>query len=392
MPPAAPATVRRLANDSERYAFADRAYAMNYGFGRAPPDYAFAYGGDERPWVWRGDDQSMMVAERLPDGEYRDYYYEPGSVTPYLIRCQDYSYGYDNGALVVVYDRDGHAYYPDQGRADVGGRLLARAIDIAEASTRERREAVAESNWTARRERFEAGRAAWSQGQAADPGWRDYHAAHAAQDDSFWAAERYRREAEAARYAQSMSDQAAAQRDWRAARQAQATAAVHAPGAPQNHGFFAGFRPKPPAVAPAPTAPPRPPAQAAAAQLPPQVQREIAAYAAKREAVAQAQAAQAKTQAQARTQAQAHTHAQALAETQGAARAQAQAQAQAQALALSGARARQAEALAAQQAQARAAALRNVAQNQAQARAQAQAQAQAQRQQGLAAAEAQARA
>src|SRR6516165_7298250 len=48
--PAPPARVGRLSHRSDAYAFADRAGAMNQGFGDAPPDYTFDYGGGERPW------------------------------------------------------------------------------------------------------------------------------------------------------------------------------------------------------------------------------------------------------------------------------------------------------------------------------------------------------
>ena len=55
LPAAPPANVGRLADPRQAYAFADRAEAMNAGFGDAPPDYTFDYGGGQRPWVWRAD-------------------------------------------------------------------------------------------------------------------------------------------------------------------------------------------------------------------------------------------------------------------------------------------------------------------------------------------------
>src|SRR5580704_17113065 len=70
LPSAPPARVAQLADASEHYAFG------------------------QRPWIWRSDNQSMRVAEALPGGGYRYYYYEPGAQTPYLVRDQDYSYGY----------------------------------------------------------------------------------------------------------------------------------------------------------------------------------------------------------------------------------------------------------------------------------------------------------
>ena len=90
---APPARVGRLANRGDAYAFADRAHAMNRGFGDAPPDYTFDYENGERPWVWQGDDRSMRVAEPLPDGGDRYYYYEPGAADPYLVQDGGYGYG-----------------------------------------------------------------------------------------------------------------------------------------------------------------------------------------------------------------------------------------------------------------------------------------------------------
>jgi hypothetical protein len=227
LPSAPPANVGSLANGSDRYAFADRAYAMSSAFGDAPPDYTFDYGDGERPWVWRGDDQSTRVAEPLPGGGYRYYYYEPGADTPYLVRDPDDSYGYDNGVLVVIYDHQGRALPSGdlRRRADAAGRFLARAQAIYQASQRQQREAVAQANWAARRSEIDAERSQWAADQAADPDWRAYHQANAPQEDSHWDAERYRRESEAARFAQSINDQPLAQRDWQAAQKAQVRAA-----------------------------------------------------------------------------------------------------------------------------------------------------------------------
>jgi hypothetical protein len=141
-----------LADREQSYAFADRAWAMNDAFGDAPPDYGYDYGDGEQPMVWRGDDDSTRIAEPLPDGGDRYYYYEPGSDYPYLVRDPEYSYGYDNGVLVVVYDRYGHvlppAYYNPQ--ADIAGRLLYRALDMYRASQRAQRRAVARQYWEQR--------------------------------------------------------------------------------------------------------------------------------------------------------------------------------------------------------------------------------------------------
>ncbi len=258
LPPAPRARIGRLADAGERYAFADRADGMNSGFGDAPPDYAFDYGDGERPWVWRADDGSLRIAEPLPDGGYRYYYYDPGADMPYLVRDPDYSYGYDDGVLVVVYDRRGQVLTPDDLnlRADLAGRFLARARAIYEASQRRQREAVAQAHWAARRNAIAAELAQWAAMQMAEQDWRAYHAAHQQQDEAHWAGERYRRETEAARFAQATNDRQQAERDLQAARQAQArTASAGQLQTPQasSPGGLSGFGPKPP---PPPLSPP----------------------------------------------------------------------------------------------------------------------------------------
>jgi hypothetical protein len=253
LPPAAPANVGRLADPGDRYAFADQAYAMTSAFGDAPPDYTFDYGEGERPWVWRGDDQSMRVAEPLPGGGYRYYYYEPGQQTPYLVRDRDYSYGYRDGALVVVYDSRGRALSQDDAvrQAELAGRFLARAQALYAASQRNQREAVAEANWAARRSQIDAQRAQWAADQADDQDWRAYHAAHEQQEDQQWDAEQYRREAQAARFAEAINDAQLAAQDWQAAQRAQAHAAAAGPAQPQSAAHPAlGFGQQPHSAAP----------------------------------------------------------------------------------------------------------------------------------------------
>ncbi len=381
LPPAPPASVGQLANPEDRYAFADQAYAMESAFGDAPPDYTFDYGDGQRPWVWRGDDQSTRVAEALPGGGYRYYYYEPGAQTPYLVRDSDYSYGYDNGALVVIYDSRGQAL--PQGdlnrQADIAGHVLARAAAIYLASQRQHREAVAEADWAARRRQIDAERAQWSADQAADQDWRAYHAQHDQQEQAQWSAEQYRREAEAARFAQKVDDTQLAAQDWQAAQQARARAAAagqiaqsQSPARSGPVGFGRPTQPQPPAPVQL-SQQPQPGAGAPAGGAGrPQTNGEAAAQA----AASQAQAAGLAAARQAQLQAQ-----------QGAQIAAAQAQAQHQAQVSAQAAAAQAQAarlVAARQAQLQAQAAAT------QAQAQHQAQLQAQRQAQIAAAQAQA--
>jgi hypothetical protein len=244
LPPAPPVRVGRLADPRQQYAFLDQAYAMNSAFADAPPDYTFDNGGGERPWVWSGDDRSVRMAEPLPGGGDRYYYYEPGQDAPYLVRDAGYAYGYDNGVLVAIYDDHGRALPPDLAarRADVAGRYLARARALYAASQQRQREAVAEANWRARRSAIQADREQWTADQRADQAWAAYHDEHQQADDQRWAAERYRREAQSARFAEQMHDDQQARRYWEASQQAQARAANQAqpgrgPGAP---GFFGG--------------------------------------------------------------------------------------------------------------------------------------------------------
>ena len=246
LPPAPPLPVRHLANRQDGYAFADRAYALNDAFGDAPPDYGFDYGGTQ-PWVWRSDDNAMRVAEPLPGGGDRYYYYEPGADYPYLVRDPEYAYGFEDGQLVVIYDHEGRTL-PDndyETRRDYASRFFARGRGLyAQSQQQQQRQAVAQAIWAQRRDRYAAEQQSWANAQANDSDWRDYHAAHDQDQSAQWAAERVRREAEAARFAQSVNDQQTASRDWQAARDAQAHAPAPAPfGVHLGGGAPSSFRP-----------------------------------------------------------------------------------------------------------------------------------------------------
>lgn len=257
--PAAPRPrIARVVNPRDRYAYADQANAMSYGMGDAPPDYTFDYNG-ARPWVWRSDDDAVRVVEPVGDGD-RYYYYQPGQDYPYLVRDADYAYGFDNGALVVIYDRDGRVMPPDfiERRADYAGRYLYRGRDLYDAARQRPREAVAASNWAARSVVLAGELALWASLQNRTPDWRDYHAEHEDQQRAAWDQERYRRQAEAARTYQMMNDQQASQRAWQAAQQAQIDARAHGQsvGPTPVAGFIPQiFRRQPPQQAQTPPAP-----------------------------------------------------------------------------------------------------------------------------------------
>jgi len=204
LPSAARVRVVHLADQSQGYAYADRAYRYSRVLADAPPDYTFDYDG-VRPYVWQSNG-SYQFAEPTQYGE-RYYYYDPGSDYPYLIRDYDYSYGYDNGQLVVVYDRNGRIMDPgfiDQ-RADLAGRYLARASALRAAALRGQRQAVAVANWTQRRSQIDADRALWRQQQTQYPEWRAYDEAHASQQEAYWSGVQERRAAESQAYDQALN-------------------------------------------------------------------------------------------------------------------------------------------------------------------------------------------
>ncbi len=89
----------------DRYAWIDRADWISDTIGDAPPDYYFDYDGVE-PFVWETGGDYLTHAEPIDDG-YRYYYYEPGADYPYIGRDPYYSYGYRDGRIASVYDRQG---------------------------------------------------------------------------------------------------------------------------------------------------------------------------------------------------------------------------------------------------------------------------------------------
>ncbi len=114
--------MRAAPHESERYAYLDRAYSMGRAFGDAPPDNTYDYD-NEQPMVWRSDDGYERVAEELPGGGVRYYYYQAGAGDPYLIQDPDYSYGYEGGERSPSIMRTG-SISTKRGRA---GRLTWQA-------------------------------------------------------------------------------------------------------------------------------------------------------------------------------------------------------------------------------------------------------------------------
>ena len=194
LPSAPPVRIVRVANQSDEYAYADRAYAMSSAVGQAPPDYEFDYQG-VHTWAWRSSDRSVRLTEPV-DGGYRYYYYQPGASEPYLVRDPQYSYGYSDGQLVTVYDSEGRLLPPEyiDQRADNASRYLARAVALYEASVQNQRHSVNAANWAERRAELDAARSQWQAQQSQQDAWRAYHAEHAVEEQAHWQAEHERRD------------------------------------------------------------------------------------------------------------------------------------------------------------------------------------------------------
>jgi hypothetical protein len=186
LPPAPPAPVR-YAPLGQRYTPLDDAYAMSQTYADAPPDYAFDYDGDA-PEAWGSRDGVVRVGERVPGG-WRDYYYQPGSDTPYLVRDPDYAYGFDEGQLVVIYDSRGRALPPQWAdrQAGLAGRYLARGRDLWRAARERRRMEIEAQVWREQQADQERQRRYWAETRDADPDWRAYHDQHETAARDRWA-------------------------------------------------------------------------------------------------------------------------------------------------------------------------------------------------------------
>jgi len=201
LPYAPPAPIGRLASYDDGYAWAERAYAADYAFHEAPPDYGFYYEGVQ-PWVWRTAANWLTFAEPFDDG-YRTYYYEPEADYPYFVRDAEYGYGYDPyGRLVALYDPYGRmlpaSYLYD--RADEAGLYWARARALREAAEREQRMRVAEELWFARRESLARQQQSWIQAATTYDPWVAYRARTDERELRLFQDERLRREREIDRW------------------------------------------------------------------------------------------------------------------------------------------------------------------------------------------------
>jgi hypothetical protein len=194
--PGQPLRVTALGPAPERYRYIDDAYQMVDAFGDSPPDYAFDYGGVE-PWVWRSGGGYYRVVEAIPDG-YREYYYGPQDEAPFLVRDPRYSYAYDAGALVAVYDIYGRVQPASfvSRQADHAGRYYARARTLHYAALHQERRRPYADQWRARRRTLEAPRHRWAQERERDTDWRRLREQRPAVQQATWLQERQQRQAQ----------------------------------------------------------------------------------------------------------------------------------------------------------------------------------------------------
>jgi hypothetical protein len=182
---------------ADDYQWLALASALTGVLGDAPPDYAFGYDGVQ-PWAWETGDRYLRYAEPV-SGDYRYYYYEPDSYTPYLVSDPYYSYGYRDDRLVVIYDRSGRVL--DARRAERQRRAaqdyFARARQMYLAAHREPRIGVAAPLWQQRRDEIARQQRQWDQARGERKAWQAWDAKNQQRLHRDWAGEALvRREAE----------------------------------------------------------------------------------------------------------------------------------------------------------------------------------------------------
>jgi hypothetical protein len=157
LPPAPPAPVSEAGPDDGQ-GYWDQAQEDDRYYDDRPPSYAYDYG-DESPAVWIDGETVRRVVERLAGGGERYYYYRPGQDRPYFVQDPNYGYGFDDGALVTVYDvrqRRALDRQATRQRADEAGRYLARSEALRRAALqadRQQRRQLDAQQWREWRQR-----------------------------------------------------------------------------------------------------------------------------------------------------------------------------------------------------------------------------------------------
>ena len=172
LPAAAPIAYQAAPATAAGYAPIARADTLLETIGDAPPDYVFDYDG-VAPYGWQTADDYRVYAEPIDDG-YRYYYYAPDADAPFLVRDPGYSYGYEGGRLIAVYDSGGRYISGDAARrrAEVASRYYARARALRAASARDNRHAIEASRWARQQRRVADARRDWDRARARQVEWQ----------------------------------------------------------------------------------------------------------------------------------------------------------------------------------------------------------------------------
>jgi hypothetical protein len=178
--------LRRLADRQQGYGWLDQADYQGDAVEDAPPDYAFDDGG-VRPWTWTSGDGARVITEPVAGG-YRTYYYEAGAQQPYLVRDPNYSYAYENGALVAVFTLAGALLDPQAGseQANYAARYFDRGTNLWRAADSGPHVSVNAYTWADRRADLAAQRVAWQSHVTDNPDWSAWNSAHSAAERSRW--------------------------------------------------------------------------------------------------------------------------------------------------------------------------------------------------------------
>jgi hypothetical protein len=221
------------------YSYIDEGYWLSDALFDAPPDYAVNYAG-VYPWVWVTAGGFTVIVEPVFDGD-RYYYFHPGVDLPFFVADPVFSYAFDtNGALAVVYNRDGRALPDAFARREgaIAAGILARAYALQTAARPTSvRLAPSAQDWAVRRRDLATTLARWSRGVAQTPEWTAWRNQHAGQIQAAFSSERFTREAEAARLDRRARQPQLAAQEWSRAQQSRTLAQASQPRG------FQGFNP-----------------------------------------------------------------------------------------------------------------------------------------------------
>jgi hypothetical protein len=160
--------------DDADYQWIDDADTLLDAIGDAPPDFSFAYDGNDI-WGWRTSTGHEIYAEPL-GGTIRYYYFEPNSREPFLVQDEGFAFGYQSGGrLIVAYDRDGRLLSRSEGyrEADLADRLYRRGRAIHAYAQNDRAwDSVDAGYWAEQLPIIIDLRLRWSSGRDRHPGWR----------------------------------------------------------------------------------------------------------------------------------------------------------------------------------------------------------------------------